>query len=414
MSRSKLSPSVSPNTGPDVSQLANESLSAVTFPVSRAASFRVHFDPQVYSSMKGHASEDVSFEICGVLVGDWGRDTDGPFVTVRNYIRCDSAAKKFAEVTFTHESWSHINKEMDTKFQDQRIVGWYHSHPNFGIFLSDRDLFIQQNFFSGPGQIALVIDPVRKIEGVFEWRNGHASPSPHYWVGTEIQLAPPGSDVTGMPEAPMESSNALEATPMSAYGSPNGAAPSPTLMMLAGMGLFLMGWILAGWRTSSEQRSIIEGTVAHFGIWKGLRPDLDVELRGVQKELDSIAGQIKPLALDHLSKATKEAEGQKEGGTLADKTRQDWKKTLQTIDEVRDHLKHIDKLYLYTPEEFAAVRQYVEQKILEVSKGSARREERSSGEREPVQNGSKPNSKKSTDNSAPEDKTDRKNNSTKK
>src|SRR4051794_36798916 len=123
MSRSAKSTNVATNSGPDVSQLEAESLSTQSFPAPRAAAFRVFFEPQTYSLMISHASEDVSVEICGVLVGGWGRDSDGPFVTVRNYIRCDNASKKFAEVTFTHESWAHINHEMDTRFQDQRIVG---------------------------------------------------------------------------------------------------------------------------------------------------------------------------------------------------------------------------------------------------------------------------------------------------
>src|SRR6185369_3929322 len=135
----------------------------------------------VHSGTHQHAAHDTSVEICGVLVGRWEKDNDGPYAVITEFIRCDNAAQKFAEVTFTHESWAQINREMDTKFQDLRIVGWYHSHPNFGIFLSDRDFFIQQNFFSGPGQIALVIDPVRKIEGVFEWRHGGTAPTPYYW-----------------------------------------------------------------------------------------------------------------------------------------------------------------------------------------------------------------------------------------
>src|SRR5881394_1856696 len=99
------------SNGPDVAQLAAENLATGVFPAPRKSDFRVYFDPQVYGATLAHAAEDVSFEICGVLVGDLSRDADGPFVNVRNYIRCDSAEKKFAEVTFTHESWSHINKE---------------------------------------------------------------------------------------------------------------------------------------------------------------------------------------------------------------------------------------------------------------------------------------------------------------
>ena len=107
-----------------------------------------------------------------MLVGSWHRDEAGPFVKVIESIRGEGAETRFAEVTFTHQTWAKINAEMDTKFTELSIVGWYHTHPDFGIFLSDRDRFIHEHFFSGPGQIAHVIDPIRKIEGVFVWRNG--------------------------------------------------------------------------------------------------------------------------------------------------------------------------------------------------------------------------------------------------
>lgn len=371
MSRSPQTSTVSTNSGPDVIQLEQESLAAATFPVPRSTPFRVYFDPQTYQQMIAHATEDVSVEICGVLVGDWGRDPDGPFVTIRNYVRCDSASKKFAEVTFTHESWSHINKEMDTKFQEQRIVGWYHSHPNFGIFLSDRDLFIQQNFFSGPGQIALVIDPVRKIEGVFEWRKGNAVPTPHFWVGDRVLLAPPGSGVTGMPESPLGATVDAEEV-VSQYSSDarnsNRLMPSSSMMMLAGMGLFLMGWLLAGWRTESERRAIIEGTVAHFGVWKGLRPGLEEALVTNIRHVDAISTQLKALSADHLQRVKSEGEKADEKG--ADQQRQNWKRVLEALDDVRQNQRHVVQLYAFTPAEHDAVRRYVEQKFIEASRNA--------------------------------------------
>jgi len=42
-----------------------------------------------------------------------------------------------------------------------RIVGWWHSHPNFGCFLSGTDLHTQEVFFPESYQVALVVDPVR-------------------------------------------------------------------------------------------------------------------------------------------------------------------------------------------------------------------------------------------------------------
>ena len=141
---------------------------------------------------------DTSVEICGVLVGSWHRDEAGPFVKIVESIRGEGAETRFAEVTFTHQTWAKINAEMDTKFANLSIVGWYHTHPDFGIFLSDRDRFIHEHFFSGPGQIAHVIDPIRKTEGVFIWRDGKPSPCEHFWVGDRILAqSDGGSDLPG-------------------------------------------------------------------------------------------------------------------------------------------------------------------------------------------------------------------------
>lgn len=42
-----------------------------------------------------------------------------------------------------------------------RILGWFHSHPDFGCFLSTTDLKTQQFFFPESYQVALVVDPIR-------------------------------------------------------------------------------------------------------------------------------------------------------------------------------------------------------------------------------------------------------------
>ena len=372
--------------GPDVSQLSAENLKSGSFPAPRTSDFRVYVDPRVYDATLAHAAEDVSFEICGVLVGELSRDADGPFVNVRNYIRCDSAEKKFAEVTFTHESWSQINREMDTKFQDQQIVGWYHSHPNFGIFLSDRDFFIQQNFFSGPGQIALVIDPVRKIEGVFEWRHGATAPTPRYWVGPRLMLAPTGAAATEMPEAegagPSAGSYSSSPMPLDSFGM--------TTTLLAGLCLFLLGWMLAGWSSGGDRRAIIEGTVAHFGLWKGLRPGLEDGLAKANGELKRAADQMKKLSDDHLKRIAaaiasetdeaRRAELQKAG----DKLNEDWRKTRNSVEELSLLLDHMKRLYGFTPEEREAVAHFILQKQIDLraaeSAAKERRDAESNGE----------------------------------
>ena len=175
-----------PEESIDVRLLARQDLPHAAFPGGRNEGFRVFFTPQVHAALWQHAALDTSVEICGVLVGSWHRDPTGPFVNIVESIRGEGAETRFAEVTFTHQTWAKINAEMDTKFANLSIVGWYHTHPDFGIFLSDRDRFIQEHFFSGPGQVAHVIDPVRRDEGVFIWKDGKPALADHFWVGDRI------------------------------------------------------------------------------------------------------------------------------------------------------------------------------------------------------------------------------------
>jgi proteasome lid subunit RPN8/RPN11 len=51
---------------------------------------------------------------------------------------------------------------------DGRIVGWYHSHPGYGIFMSETDLTTHGKLLQfSPFVIALVVDPVINEFGIW-------------------------------------------------------------------------------------------------------------------------------------------------------------------------------------------------------------------------------------------------------
>lgn len=125
----------------------------------------VEMSTGVMRSIRQHARSSIKTEVCGVLIGD----DDNGRVKVHAAIKGMNAGQGGAHVTFTQETWEHIYQTKDREYPDDRIVGWYHSHPAFGIFLSEHDLFIHQNFFSSPLQVAWVYDPVSDEEGCFGW-----------------------------------------------------------------------------------------------------------------------------------------------------------------------------------------------------------------------------------------------------
>jgi proteasome lid subunit RPN8/RPN11 len=129
----------------------------------------VVMEAEVLRKIRQHARTSMKAEVCGVLVGN----TENERMTVEACIAGINAAQGGAHVTFTQDTWEHIYKIKDKDFPDHKIVGWYHSHPGFGVFLSEHDLFIQQNFFSNPQQVAWVFDPHTDEEGCFGWIGGN-------------------------------------------------------------------------------------------------------------------------------------------------------------------------------------------------------------------------------------------------
>ena len=180
----------------DVSQIRDEPISEGRFPAAYpCADFRVWIAPDAHQRILAHAQTSTKVELCGVLIGEVQRDAFGPFAIIEDIIEGKHTHNQGAQVTFTQDTWSHIFAEADQQHHGKRIIGWYHTHPGFGIFLSPMDMFIQDNFFNLPWQVAFVVDPLADKEGLFVWRNGKATPAVQYWVGDHLEI-------TGRPVAP--------------------------------------------------------------------------------------------------------------------------------------------------------------------------------------------------------------------
>jgi len=119
-----------------------------------------------------YALSDTSHELGGVLLGHYKKKDSTYVVQVEAAIRALYTEAAKSNIKFTHSTWEYIDKIKEEIYPDSKVVGWFHTHPGFGIFLSDYDLFIQKNFFNLPWQVAYVVDPVNKEEGFFGLADG--------------------------------------------------------------------------------------------------------------------------------------------------------------------------------------------------------------------------------------------------
>jgi proteasome lid subunit RPN8/RPN11 len=128
------------------------------------------------------SNTDTYHELGGVFVGDFYSYKGVRWVDIVGYVKARHYQHTAASFKFTHDSWSAISRECEEKWGDRPRVGWHHTHPGYGIFLSGYDQFIHFNFFNVPGMFALVVDPKAESLGFFQLKKGKIAQCGFFFV----------------------------------------------------------------------------------------------------------------------------------------------------------------------------------------------------------------------------------------
>ena len=115
-----------------------------------------------------HSANEIN-EVGGALVGQWCSEegTGRQFVAVKHVLPARYTRQGSVYLTFTQDTLVDMHGQIDKRFEGERIVGWYHTHPRMGVFLSHYDTWLHSNFFPEPWQVALVVEPYTSLGGFF-------------------------------------------------------------------------------------------------------------------------------------------------------------------------------------------------------------------------------------------------------
>ena len=148
----------------------NKHYAVARYGTPRHGELPIYVDLDVVADMEMHAESDTSVELGGVLLGAHCEDEDGnPFVLITDSLRAEHYHSTKGSFTFTHDTWAAITRRRDEFPAELAMAGWYHTHPDWGVFLSGMDMFICDNFFNKRLDVAYVIDPCRGDRAFFQW-----------------------------------------------------------------------------------------------------------------------------------------------------------------------------------------------------------------------------------------------------
>ena len=146
----------------------------------------IYIAQPVYKAIHRFTRGKTTNESGGLLVGEVIEEFGKMNILINGFVEAKYCEATPTTLKFTHETWEFCHKEIAKKYPAQKIVGWIHTHPDYGIFLSEYDKFIQNNFFREDHQIAYVIDPIQGSEGFYYYSGGNLEKCRSFYIFDKI------------------------------------------------------------------------------------------------------------------------------------------------------------------------------------------------------------------------------------
>ncbi|UZJ52437.1 hypothetical protein CBS101457_001757 [Exobasidium rhododendri] len=113
--------------------------------------------------MLKHGRAGVPMEVMGLMLGEF---VDDYTVTVIDVFAMPQSGTGVSVESVDEVFQTKMLEMLKQTGRPEMVVGWYHSHPGFGCWLSSVDINTQQSFEQlQPRAVAVVVDPIQSVPG---------------------------------------------------------------------------------------------------------------------------------------------------------------------------------------------------------------------------------------------------------
>jgi len=113
--------------------------------------------------MLRHGKAGIPIEVMGLMLGKFKNQSN---IQVQDVFAMPQTGTGFSVESIDPVFQTKMLEMYEQNGNSNIIIGWYHSHPGFGCWLSGVDINTQQNFeYLNKRSVAVVIDPIQSIKG---------------------------------------------------------------------------------------------------------------------------------------------------------------------------------------------------------------------------------------------------------
>lgn len=124
---------------------------------------QVYISPLALLKMLKHGKAGIPLEVMGLMLGDY---IDDYTVKCIDVFAMPQAGTEASIEAIDEAFQAKMVEMLKQTGRNEIVVGWYHSHPGFGCFLSSVDVNTQKSFEQlNQRFVAVVVDPIQSVRG---------------------------------------------------------------------------------------------------------------------------------------------------------------------------------------------------------------------------------------------------------
>lgn len=123
----------------------------------------IHISSLALLKMLIHGRAGVPLEVMGLMIGEY---IDEYTVRVVDVFSMPQTATGQSVEAVDDEYQARMLEKLEVVSRPEKVVGWYHSHPGFGCWLSMEDVMTAKSYEQLTARsVSVVVDPIQSVRG---------------------------------------------------------------------------------------------------------------------------------------------------------------------------------------------------------------------------------------------------------
>jgi proteasome lid subunit RPN8/RPN11 len=124
----------------------------------------IYISQRTYKRIRKFTKNKLTNESGGMLIGRVVEEMGKTNIIINGFVEAKYCEATPTTLKFTHETWEYVHSQIDSRYKGRKIVGWIHTHPDFGIFLSEYDKLSMKTSSARPIRWHTSSTPFRRLK----------------------------------------------------------------------------------------------------------------------------------------------------------------------------------------------------------------------------------------------------------